>query len=98
MWNESMWFAFWAGVSVKSTLVLGVAWLIAFALRRHSAAMRHLVWTAAAAAVLTVPFFSLWLPALRVPSATTIAPAVAAFFEATATVNSDSATGRLPRR
>jgi TonB family protein len=98
MWNESMWFAFWAGVSVKSTLVLGVAWLIAFALRRRSAAMRHLVWTAAAAAVLTVPFFSLWLPALRVPSATTIAPAVAAFFEATATVNSDSATGRLPRR
>jgi TonB family protein len=98
MWNEAMWFAFWAGVSVKSTLVLVVAWLITFVLRRRSAAMRHLVWTAGAAAVLALPFLSLWLPALRVPSAATIAPGVAALFESTATVRADSATGRLPER
>jgi TonB family protein len=95
MSNESMWFAFWAGVSVKSTLVLGVAWLIAFALRRRSAAMRHLVWTTAAAALLTLPFFSLWLPALRVPSATSIAPGVAALFESTATARSDNTASRV---
>ncbi|MGD0298827.1 MAG: TonB family protein [Bryobacteraceae bacterium] len=98
MSNESMWSALWVGVSVKSSLVLGIAWLITFTLRRRSAAMRHLVWTAGAAAVLAVPFFSLWLPALPIPSAATIAPGVAALFETTARVSSDSATGRLAGR
>jgi TonB family protein len=98
MSNESMWFALWIEAAIKSTSVLGVAWLITFALRRRSAAVRHLVWTAAAAAVLALPFFSLWLPALRVPSAATIAPGVAAFFESTATVRSDNTASRVGGR
>ena len=32
-WNESMWFAIFAGVALKSTAVLGVAWLAALLLR-----------------------------------------------------------------
>jgi TonB family protein len=65
--NGSAWFLFAAGVALKGTVVLGAAWLIAFLLRRRSAATRHLVWTAAAAALLVLPFLSVSLPAVRVP-------------------------------
>src|SRR6266403_4239674 len=60
-------------VALKSTAILVAAWLCAFLLRKRSAAARHLVWTAAAAAVLALPILSVSLPALRVPvpSATT---------------------------
>src|SRR5258708_38716405 len=66
-WNESAWFAMCVGVALKSTIVLGAAWLAAFLLRGRSAASRHLVWTAAAAAVLALPFLSATLPALPGP-------------------------------
>ena len=67
-WNVSQWFSIFASVALKSTVVLGAAWLAAWALRGRSAALRHLVWTAAAAAVLALPFLSASLPALRVPA------------------------------
>src|SRR5689334_18732897 len=60
------WFAVVAGVACKSTAVLVAAWILAFMLRRRSAAARHLVWTAAAAAVVALPFLSLWIPPLSV--------------------------------
>ena len=63
-WNESMWFAMFVGVALKSTAVLGLAWLVTILLRLRSAALRHLVWTAAAAAVLAMPFLSLTLPSM----------------------------------
>src|SRR5581483_64659 len=68
MWNESAWFAMLTGAAIKSTVVLGAAWLLTNGLRRRSAAARHLVWTAAAAALLALPLLSLSLPALRVRS------------------------------
>jgi hypothetical protein len=43
-------------LAVKSTLVLGVAGVLAFLLRRRSAAVRHIVWTTAVAGVLALPF------------------------------------------
>src|SRR5947209_8632408 len=61
--------------ALKSTLVLGAAWLVALALRRRSAAARHLVWTAAAAALLALPMLSISLPVLRVGRAGAILPA-----------------------
>ncbi|HYL34360.1 MAG TPA: TonB family protein [Bryobacteraceae bacterium] len=93
---ESVWFAIGVSAAVKSTLVLAVARLMTSALRGRSAALRHLVWTAAAVAVLALPFFVVSLPALRIPSLGTVAPGVAALFETTATAGADAATPRTP--
>jgi TonB family protein len=67
------WFAILAGAALKSTLVLAAAWLAALALRRRSAAARHLIWTAAAAAVLALPFLAVWMPPLSVPTPAALA-------------------------
>src|SRR5664280_2458949 len=67
-WNVSQWFSFFVGAALKSTAVLGAAWLAAWALRGRSAALRHLAWSAAAAAVVALPFLLASLPALRVPA------------------------------
>src|SRR5260370_5364395 len=61
-------------VALKSPVVLGVAWLLAFVLRGRSAAARHLVWTAAAAAVVALPLLSISLPSLRVSAPAALAP------------------------
>ena len=65
-WNEAAWFSWLAGAALKSTLVLGAAWLAAVVLRRRSAAAQHLVWTAAAVALLSLPLLSVAVPAVRV--------------------------------
>ncbi len=90
--NEAMWFGFFTAVALKSTAVLGIAWLGSLLLRGRSAASRHLVWTAAAVAVLALPLFSVSLPALRVPSFATLAPGVAVLFETTAAPGSEAAS------
>ncbi|MEX2260412.1 MAG: TonB family protein [Bryobacteraceae bacterium] len=91
-WNESAWASLFVGVALKSTAVLGAAWLAAFLLRRQSAAARHLVWTTAFAALLALPFFSLSLPALSVPVARTFLPGVV--FQATSTASADVLASR----
>src|SRR5689334_4027608 len=55
-----------ASMALKGAVVFASARLLAYLLRGRSAAARHLVWTAAAAAVLALPFLSLSLPSLRV--------------------------------
>jgi TonB family protein len=67
---------FLSGLALKSTAVLACAWLISTLLRRRSAALRHLVWTAAAVAVLVLPFLSVSLPVLRVPVAAALSAPV----------------------
>jgi TonB family protein len=57
--------AFLLACCVKATILLGVAWLIASALRHSSSAMRHHVWAAAILASLGLPLFALLLPAWR---------------------------------
>jgi len=74
-WNGSAWFSILMIAALKSTVVLGAAWMLALLLRGRSAAARHLVWTAAAAAVLALPLLSLSLPALHLPLSTAILPA-----------------------
>ncbi|MEO8373174.1 MAG: M56 family metallopeptidase, partial [Candidatus Solibacter sp.] len=73
-WTLSAW-PILASAALKSTLVLGVAFLLSTLLRRRSAAARHIVWTASAAALLALPLLSIMLPALRVRVANRVLPA-----------------------
>jgi hypothetical protein len=63
------WTSYWffLGIALKSTAVLGAAVLAAGLLRNRPAAIRHLVWSAAFAAILALPLLAISLPALRVP-------------------------------
>lgn len=91
--NEAICFGFLSGVALKSTAVLGIAWLGSLLLRGRSAASRHLLWTAAAVAVLALPLFSVSVPALRVPSFGRLAPGIAVLFETTASVGNQAPSG-----
>src|SRR3979409_403170 len=97
-WNEAAWFSILMSAALKSTVVLGVAWIAAFLLRGRSAAARHLVWTAAAAAVLALPFLSVSLPILPVPAASSLVPNVGVLFQTTATARADAVTSQSPYR
>ena len=91
-WTASAW-PMLASAALKSTLVLGAAWLIAYVLRSRSAAARHMVWTASAAALVALPFLSVGLPALHLPLANAVLPADGGLvFRATA-ATSDPADG-----
>jgi TonB family protein len=54
-------------VLIRGTILLLFAAAVALALRRASAASRHLVWTLALSAMLALPVFVLTLPAWEVP-------------------------------
>lgn len=97
LWNESAWIAFFAGAALKSTAVLGAAWLTVFLLRRRSAAARHLVWTAASAALLALPFLSVTLPALPVTMARAfVLPGVV--FQTTAAASAEATASGVQHR
>jgi TonB family protein len=66
--NESTLFSQFAAAALKSTAVLGVAWLVALVLRRRSAAARHVAWTAALSAILLMPLLALSIPGLQIPA------------------------------
>ena len=83
-WNEMAWFSFLMGSALKSTAILGLAWVVSRILRGRSAASRHLVWTAAAAGVIALPVLSLALPAMRMPGAGLLAYSTNAMFRAVA--------------
>jgi HEAT repeat protein/beta-lactamase regulating signal transducer with metallopeptidase domain len=62
--------ASWVSIAdsiAKSTLLLSTAAIVSFALRRGSAAARHMVWTLALAGVLVLPALSLALPRWQLP-------------------------------
>jgi HEAT repeat protein/beta-lactamase regulating signal transducer with metallopeptidase domain len=69
-----------ADAIVKATLVLGAAAVVSYALRRASAAVRHMVWTIALLCALVVPVLAVALPRWQLPIVTlqSSAPAVVA--------------------
>ena len=90
-WTASAW-PILASAALKSTLVLGAAWLIAYLLRGRTAGARHMVWTASAAALVALPLLSVALPALRVRLANAVLPADAGIvFRATAATAAEAA-------
>ncbi len=62
-------------VLLKVTLLLGAASLVSLALGRASAAVRHMVWSAALTSALLVPVLSLALPRWQIALVTVDAPA-----------------------
>lgn len=82
--QESVWFAMLASVAVKSTVVLIAAFLSTSLLRRQSAARRHIIWITSAAALLALPFLSVWMPKVSAPSTR----ALLANFDVTAAISS----------
>lgn len=60
------WITFLVDNTVKATLVLIAAYALSLALRRASAAARHLIWTSAVLSLLALPLLSLVLPAWKV--------------------------------
>jgi TonB family protein len=92
-WNEAAGMAFLLNLAVKSTALLSAAWLAAFALRRRSAAARHMVWMAAFAAALTLPVLSISLPALHLPGMAWLPDASSLVFRANATSAREAASG-----
>jgi len=85
--SESAWSAMFLGAALNSIVVLCAAWLMAVALRKRSAASRHLVWTAAAAALVALPLLSISVPALRVPTGGLLAAVPNITFHADATAS-----------
>ena len=72
-WTATIW-PMLATVAIKGAVVLAAACMVTFAMRNRSAAARHLVWTACAAALLALPVLSVALPVLRLPAAGAILP------------------------
>ncbi len=62
-----MTFTFAIGIALKSAAILALAWGVAWLMRHRSAASRHVVWIAAAIALLALPFLSASLPDLKIP-------------------------------
>jgi len=59
-------FSAWLAWSAKGTILLFFAWIVTVLLRRRTAAMRHLVWSSALAAMLLLPAFERVVPAIHV--------------------------------
>ncbi len=97
-WTASAWPAL-ASAALKSTLVLSAAWLITYLMRGRSAAARHVVWTASAAALVALPLLTFVLPALRVRAANAVLPADPGIvFRATAATAADVGGGTASRQ
>ena len=72
-WTATLW-PVMVAMAIKSAVVIGAAWMVTIAMRGCSAASRHVVWTACAAALLALPLLSVSVPALRLPAAGAILP------------------------
>ena len=65
--NGNTWLEILLSTSLKGVLILIIAAALSFALRKASAASRHLVWSLAIASLLALPVLSFGLPSWQVP-------------------------------
>src|SRR5690242_12014111 len=95
---EQGWLAWLIALPVKGALILSVAAMIAFVLRRSAAAARHLVWSLALASLFALPLLSLVLPAWQwsAPAALLASPEAIAAGTASSSSVDASALPALP--
>src|SRR5262245_3112973 len=79
-----------ADCAIKVSLILGIAFGVGRLLRRRSAAMRHMMWSAACLSAVVLPLFNLLLPSWQTRLAI---PASAAFLQSSL---KPTATGTPP--
>ena len=84
-----------ADAVAKTTVILIAATVASLALRRASAALRHLVWTLALCSALLLPVLSVALPKWQLPLFTIATSSQAAVPDATPVENSSAANTRL---
>lgn len=77
------------GTALKSVLILALASIASWLLRRHSAASRHMVWCAACVCLLAVPLLSMLVPAIPLPGSAAWMP-LNTTFEQTAIAHPNS--------
>ena len=65
--NDNTWLEILLSTSLKGVFILIIAAALSFALRKASAASRHLVWSLAIASLLALPVLSFGLPSWQVP-------------------------------
>ena len=65
--HSATWLELLVAAALKGVLILVIAVALNFALRRASAASRHLVWSLALASLLALPILSFGLPSWQVP-------------------------------
>ncbi len=65
--DEAVWLGTWFDIAWRGALLLAMATLVTAALRRSSAATRHLVWSVAVLALLLLPVATWVLPSWRAP-------------------------------
>ncbi len=70
--SSSIQYSFLMEMTLKSTALIGMAWLAARLWRARSAAVRHQVWSVAFTGLLLLPLLSTALPAWRVPVASSL--------------------------
>src|SRR5271165_6401430 len=94
-WDATNLLVFAAGLALKSTAILAMAWAVTAAMRKQSAAARHAVWTAAFAAVLALPVLTAALPGLRAPGLSRVLPSASGpVFRTSVTASAESSGER----
>jgi TonB family protein len=68
-----------AGAALKAAAITAIAWTASALMWRCSAARRHMVWLAAAVAVILLPVLTFWIPDLRIAAPFALAGEVARF-------------------
>src|SRR5262245_63143782 len=68
-------------VLLKVTLALSLALAVTWTLRRRTAAMRHLILTAAFLAIAVLPFAAAWAPTVAIQTPVVIGPVESAWFD-----------------
>ena len=62
------------GLALKATVVLGLTAAVAYALRRRSASVRHLVWSVGTVSVLSLPLLTYAAPTWDTPGTAALRP------------------------